>query len=129
MDFTPGIFEMDMSKINPNITQHIHSTLCKQLALYVTQASPIQMAGDVIESYLDHMDAFQFIKDVRDMLEKCLDGLIYALDRFADLYDLVGITGEHTDNKYGWTNIRNAEIERLRDGGYRIKMPRALPIR
>ena len=64
MDFTPGIFEMDMSKINPNITQHIHSTLCKQLALYVTQASPIQMAGDVPESYEKHMDAFQFIKDV-----------------------------------------------------------------
>lgn len=53
----------------------------------------------------------------------------YEIVRVADLYDLVGITGEHTDNKYGWTNIRNAEIERLRDGGYRIKMPRALPIR
>lgn len=64
MDFTPGIFEMDMSKINPNATQQIHSTLCKQLALYVTQASPIQMAGDVPESYEKHMDAFQFIKDV-----------------------------------------------------------------
>ena len=64
MDFTPGIFEMDMSRINPNATQQIHSTLCKQLALYVTQASPIQMAGDVPESYMKHMDAFQFIKDV-----------------------------------------------------------------
>lgn len=52
----------------------------------------------------------------------------YDIVRVADLYDLVGITGEHTDNKYGWTNIRNAEIERVRDG-YRIKMPRALPIR
>ena len=64
MDFTPGIFEMDMSKINPNSTQQIHSTLCKQLALYVTQASPIQMAGDVPESYIKHPEAFQFIKDV-----------------------------------------------------------------
>lgn len=53
----------------------------------------------------------------------------YQIVRVADLYDLVGVTGEHTDNKYGWTNIRNAEIERLRDGGYRIRMPRALPIR
>jgi hypothetical protein len=53
----------------------------------------------------------------------------YDVVRVADMYDLVGITGEHTDNKYGWTNIRNAEIERTRDGGYRIKMPRALPIR
>lgn len=64
MDFTPGIFEMDMSKINPNSTQQIHSTICKQLALYVTQASPIQMAGDVPESYEKYMDAFKFIKDV-----------------------------------------------------------------
>ena len=52
----------------------------------------------------------------------------YEVVRVADLYDLVGVTGEHTDNKYGWTNIRNAEIERVRGGGYRIKMPRALPI-
>lgn len=52
----------------------------------------------------------------------------YEIVRVADLYDLVGVTGQHTDNKYGWTNIRNAEIERVRDG-YRIKMPRALPIR
>ena len=52
----------------------------------------------------------------------------YEIVRVADLYDLVGVTGEHTDNKYGWTNIRNAEIERVH-GGYRIKMPRALPIR
>lgn len=52
----------------------------------------------------------------------------YEIVRVADLYDLVGITGEHTDNKYGWTNIRNAEVVRVRDG-YTIKMPRALPIR
>ena len=52
----------------------------------------------------------------------------YQIVRVADLYDLVGITGEYTDNNYGWTNIRNASIERVRDG-YRIKMPRALPIR
>ena len=52
----------------------------------------------------------------------------YQIVRVADLYDLVGVTGEHTDNKYGWTNIRNAEIVRERDG-YRIKMPRALPLR
>lgn len=52
----------------------------------------------------------------------------YEIVRVADLYDLVGITGEYTDNKYGWTNIRNATVERVRDG-YKIKMPRALPIR
>ena len=64
MDFTPGIFEMDMSKLRASSRQQIHSTLCKQLALYVTQASPLQMAGDLPEHYLQHMDAFQFIKDV-----------------------------------------------------------------
>ena len=58
-----------------------------------------------------------------------LDELIetYGLVRVADLYDLVGITGNYTDNKYGWMNIRNAEIMRVRDG-YMIKMPRAVPI-
>ena len=64
MDFTPGIFEMDMSKMNPSSKAQIHSTICKQLALYVTQSSPIQMAGDVPENYMKHLDAFQFIKDV-----------------------------------------------------------------
>lgn len=52
----------------------------------------------------------------------------YDVVRVADLYDLVGITGEHTDNKYGWTNIRNAEVVSLRDGTYTIKMPRAVPL-
>lgn len=58
-----------------------------------------------------------------------MDELIesYGLVRVADLYDLVGITGNFTDNKYGWTNIRNAQIIRVRDG-YMIKMPRAIPI-
>lgn len=52
----------------------------------------------------------------------------YEIVRVADLYDLVGITGDYTDNKYGWTNIHNAEVIRVRDG-YKIKMPRAQPIR
>ena len=58
-----------------------------------------------------------------------MDELIdeYQIVRVADMYDLVGVTGEYTDNKYGWTNIRNAEVVRVRDG-YTIKMPRALPI-
>lgn len=58
-----------------------------------------------------------------------MDELIeaYGLVRVADLYDLVGITGNYTDNSYGWTNIRNAEIVRVRDG-YIIKMPRAIAI-
>ena len=64
MDYTPGIFEMDMSKLNPKSHQQIWSTICKQLALYVTMYSPLQMAADLPEHYEEHLDAFQFIKDV-----------------------------------------------------------------
>lgn len=66
--------------------------------------------------------------EAEDVLSR-MDELIetYGLVRVADLYDLVGITGNYTDNKYGWMNIRNAEIMRVRDG-YMIKMPRAVPI-
>ncbi len=64
MDYTPGIFEMDMSKINPDNHNHVNSTLARQLALYVTMYSPLQMAADLPENYERFMDAFQFIKDV-----------------------------------------------------------------
>ena len=64
MDYTPGIFEMDMRKVNPNSEGHVNSTLARQLALYVTMYSPLQMAADVPEVYERFMDAFQFIKDV-----------------------------------------------------------------
>ena len=64
MDYTPGIFEMDMSRMNPEDHQRVFSTICKQLALYVTMYSPLQMAADIPEHYEEHMDAFQFIKDV-----------------------------------------------------------------
>ncbi len=64
MDYTPGIFNMDISKYNPRNNSHVNSTLANQLALYVTMYSPLQMAGDLIETYNQHLDAFQFIKDV-----------------------------------------------------------------
>lgn len=64
MDYTPGIFEMDCSKMNPDNHSHVRSTIARQLALYVTMYSPLQMAGDVIENYERFPDAFQFIKDV-----------------------------------------------------------------
>lgn len=64
MDYTPGIFEMDITKLNPNNTSNIKSTICGQLALYVTMYSPLQMAADLPENYERFMDAFQFIKDV-----------------------------------------------------------------
>lgn len=64
MDYTPGLFEMDCSKINPNNHTHVIATICNQLALYVTLYSPLQMACDLPESYEKHADVFQFIKDV-----------------------------------------------------------------
>lgn len=64
MDYTPGIFEMDCSKLNPNNHSHVRSTLVRQLALYVTLYSPLQMAADLPEHYERFLDAFQFIKDV-----------------------------------------------------------------
>ena len=58
-----------------------------------------------------------------------MDELIskYEVVSVADLYDLAGITGDYTDYKYGWTDIRSARIERIRDG-YIIRMPKALPL-
>ncbi|WP_177895053.1 glycoside hydrolase family 97 protein [uncultured Phocaeicola sp.] len=64
MDYTPGIFEMDCSKMSPTNTSHARTTLVRQLALYVTLYSPLQMAADIPENYERFMDAFQFIKDV-----------------------------------------------------------------
>ena len=64
MDYTPGIFEMDMSKVAPHNHSHVNSTLARQLALYVTMYSPLQMAADLPENYERFLDAFQFIKDV-----------------------------------------------------------------
>ena len=64
MDYTPGIFETDCSKMDPNNTSRVRSTLARQLALYVTMYSPLQMAADIPENYERFMDAFQFIKDV-----------------------------------------------------------------
>ena len=64
MDYTPGIFETDCSKMSPTNTSRVRSTLVRQMALYVTMYSPLQMAADIPENYERFMDAFQFIKDV-----------------------------------------------------------------
>ncbi len=64
MDYTPGIFQMDLSVYEPTNTSHVNSTLANQLALYVTMYSPLQMAADFPETYNKFADAFQFIKDV-----------------------------------------------------------------
>ena len=73
------------------------------------------------------------IVDNRGEAEEVLSRMDELIDQYGvvsvgDLYDLVGLTGNYTDQKYGWTNIRTAKPERLRDGGYVIKLPKALPI-
>ena len=64
MDYTPGIFEMDIAKLNPNNNSHVNTTIANQLGLYVVMYSPLQMAADLPENYNRFLDAFQFIKDV-----------------------------------------------------------------
>lgn len=64
MDYTPGVFVMDMKENCPTNKSHVNATICNQLALYLTMYSPLQMAADFPEQYMKYADAFQFIKDV-----------------------------------------------------------------
>jgi hypothetical protein len=64
MDYTPGLFRIKLNQFSPSKTEQIHTTLTKQLALYVTMYSPLQMAADLPENYEAHLDALQFIRDV-----------------------------------------------------------------
>jgi hypothetical protein len=64
MDYTPGIFEIKMSYYDSKKNEQVHTTLAKQLALYVTMYSTLQMAADLPENYERYPDAFQFIKEV-----------------------------------------------------------------
>ncbi len=64
MDYTPGVFVMDMKENCPTNKSHVNATICNQLALYLTMFSPLQMAADFPEHYMKYSDAFQFIKDV-----------------------------------------------------------------
>lgn len=64
MDYTPGVFVMDMNENCPTNKSHVNATICNQLALYLTMYSPLQMAADFPEHYMKYADAFQFIKDV-----------------------------------------------------------------
>lgn len=70
MDYTPGIFEMEISKLNPNNNSHVNTTLANQLGLYLVMYSPLQMAADLPEHYNQFNDSFQFIKDVPVEWEK-----------------------------------------------------------
>ncbi len=84
------------------------------------------MAGSGMYSYDDIiLETRGEAEAVLSRMDEIMD--TYGLVRVADLFDLVGASGNPTDNSYGWTNIRNAEVVRVRDG-YKIKMPRAMPI-
>lgn len=69
---------------------------------------------------------FDNMREAEEVLERMDELLVnYGVVSVADFYDLAGITGDYTYNKYGWTNLRSAVPVRLRDGGYIIKLPRA----
>ena len=70
------------------------------------------------------LDTRREAEEVLDRMDDLID--TYGMVSVADLYDLVGISGNYTDNKYGWTNLRNADVQRVRDG-YLLKLPKALP--
>ena len=70
------------------------------------------------------LDTRREAEEVLDRMDDLID--TYGMVSVADMYDLVGISGNYTDNKYGWTNLRNADVQRVRDG-YLLKLPKALP--
>ena len=94
MDYTPGIFENDIHKLNPNSNSWCNTTLCNQLSLYVTLYSPLQMAADLPENYERFLDAFQFIVDVPVEWDT-----VYYLE--AEPYEYVTIARKQKD-KNAW---------------------------
>ncbi|MCM1036289.1 MAG: glycoside hydrolase family 97 protein [Bacteroides sp.] len=109
MDFTPGIFEADLSKYNPGNHEHKRATVANQLALYVTMYSPLQMAADLPEHYEAKADAFQFIKDVPVDWKRSI-----YLDAEPGEYLVVAREDKHSDDWYvgGVTNAdaRNYDL-------------------
>lgn len=72
---------------------------------------------------------FDYRNDAMDVLSTLREALdMYGQVTVADFYDAIGVTGEFTDNDYGWINLSTAEVVRAMGGGYIIKFPRALPI-
>ena len=70
------------------------------------------------------LDTRREAEEVLDRMQDLIDS--YGMVSVADLYDLVGINGSYTDNKYGWTHLRSTDVQRVRDG-YLLKLPKALP--
>lgn len=70
----------------------------------------------------DRREAEEVLSRMEDLIAT------YGIASVADLYELVGVSCNYTDNKYGWTDIRSASVVRTREGGYLIKLPKALPL-
>lgn len=109
MDYTPGIFETQIKNVNPDNDSWVRSTLARQLALFVTMYSPLQMAADLPENYERHLDAFQFIKDVAVDWEKSL-----YLEAEPGDYITVARQAKNTDNWFiGNTSDENGHTSRI----------------
>ena len=93
--------------------------LLKEKYIRQTQEEINEVWDDLI--FENREDADEVLSTLNDLLNR------YPSVSIADLKDLVGITGRYTDNKYGWTDIRQAYIERTRDG-YILRMPKAIPL-
>lgn len=104
MDFTPGLFHFKLNQFDSTRKTQVNTTLAKQLALYITMYSPLQMAADLPENYEKHLDAFQFIKDVPVdwSATKILDAepgdyiTIARKDKHSENWFIGSITDEHT---------------------------------
>ena len=110
MDYTPGIFQHDISKYNPDRKVHANTTIANQLALYVTMYSPLHMAADLPETYEQYLDAFQFIKDVAMEWEKS----VYLEAEPAEYITIARKaknTGDWFVGSVGGYNARTSEIK------------------
>ena len=109
MDYTPGIFETQIKNVNPDNDSWVRSTLARQLALFVTMYSPLQMAADLPENYEKHLDAFQFIKDVAVDWAKSL-----YLEAVPGDYITIARQAKNTDNWFiGNTSDENGHASRI----------------
>lgn len=110
MDYTPGIFQHDISKYNPDRKIHANTTIANQLALYVTMYSPLQMAADLPETYEQYLDAFQFIKDVAMEWEKSVY-LEAEPAKYITIARKAKNTGDWFVGSVGGYNARTSEIK------------------
>ena len=109
MDYTPGILETQVWYTNPDNKSWARSTLAKQLALYVTMYSPLQMAADLPENYEKFADAFQFIKDVPVDWQKSV-----YLEAEPGQYITIARKDKHSDDWYiGNTSNENGHSSQL----------------